>query len=197
MSSKINPVVDVAFPVAGADNNSQGFRNNFYNIQAALVTAKDEISELQKNAVLRAQISTINAEADNDLLGSTLRNGLYSQFNGTVYPTGAIDSVHPGINLSDGPAQHFSVSRSATLQLVGWLPGYSCIRLFLVNSDATANTITFATTIGVINYNENFPFVDPDYKITLGGASYSKYKIIEAFSMDSGANIFMSYIGTF
>jgi hypothetical protein len=35
------------FPIAGADNDSQGFRTNFTQIKSALRTASTEISDLQ------------------------------------------------------------------------------------------------------------------------------------------------------
>jgi hypothetical protein len=40
-------LVDTSFPVPGADNDTQGFRNNFGNLVIALNTASQEISELQ------------------------------------------------------------------------------------------------------------------------------------------------------
>jgi hypothetical protein len=36
--------IDGAFPIAGQDNNSQGFRDNFTNIKTGLNTAKSEIT---------------------------------------------------------------------------------------------------------------------------------------------------------
>jgi hypothetical protein len=39
--------INIAFPIAGADNDSQGFRSNFSHIQSALNVAATEISDLQ------------------------------------------------------------------------------------------------------------------------------------------------------
>lgn len=39
--------INIAFPVPGADNDSQGFRTNFTKIQSALSVASTEISALQ------------------------------------------------------------------------------------------------------------------------------------------------------
>jgi len=39
--------INIQFPIAGADNDSQGFRTNFSQIQSALKVASTEISELQ------------------------------------------------------------------------------------------------------------------------------------------------------
>lgn len=42
--------INVQFPVAGMDNDSQGFRTNFSQIQSAFDVAATEISSLQLNA---------------------------------------------------------------------------------------------------------------------------------------------------
>lgn len=41
--------INVQFPIAGEDNDSQGFRTNFSQIQSALAVASTEISNLQLN----------------------------------------------------------------------------------------------------------------------------------------------------
>lgn len=48
MASLINPSnIDVTYPVAGQDNDTQGFRDNFNIIKNNLNTAKSEISDIQ------------------------------------------------------------------------------------------------------------------------------------------------------
>jgi len=48
MASNINTTnIDTAFPVAGQDNDSQGFRDNFFNTNQNFVEAKTEIEALQ------------------------------------------------------------------------------------------------------------------------------------------------------
>ena len=42
--------INVNFPIAGVDNDSQGFRTNFSKVQSALGVAATEISTLQLNA---------------------------------------------------------------------------------------------------------------------------------------------------
>ena len=53
MSSTItnySSAIVAEFPVAGVDNDSQGFRTNFSKIKSSLKIASDEISALQLNA---------------------------------------------------------------------------------------------------------------------------------------------------
>jgi hypothetical protein len=46
MASQINPNdIDGAYPVAGQDNNSQGFRDNFTNTKTNFTYAANEITD--------------------------------------------------------------------------------------------------------------------------------------------------------
>ena len=50
MASNINTTnINESYPVAGVDNDSQGFRDNFATIKNNFVSAKAEIESLQDN----------------------------------------------------------------------------------------------------------------------------------------------------
>jgi len=50
MTSLINPTnIDITYPIAGQDNDTQGFRTNFTNIKNNLTQAASEITALQAN----------------------------------------------------------------------------------------------------------------------------------------------------
>jgi hypothetical protein len=52
MASNIDPSnIDENYPVAGIDNNSRGFRDNFASIKNALITAKNELTSIQNSQV--------------------------------------------------------------------------------------------------------------------------------------------------
>ena len=52
MASAIDPNdIDGSYPVAGQDNNSQGFRDNFTNTKQNFQYAYEEITAIQANAV--------------------------------------------------------------------------------------------------------------------------------------------------
>lgn len=58
MASNINySNIDGTFPIAGQDNDSQGFRDNFTNIKNNLRYAKSEIEDLQGKAVLKSALT--------------------------------------------------------------------------------------------------------------------------------------------
>ena len=72
MASNINPNnIDGSYPVAGQDNNSQGFRDNFTNIKVNFQYAEEEINDLETNSILKAALT-----------GSTLDNNMS---NNTIY----------------------------------------------------------------------------------------------------------------
>ena len=67
MTSAINPNnIDGAYPVAGQDNNSQGFRDNFTNTKTNFQYAADEITDLQSKVVLKQALT--GTTLDNDML---------------------------------------------------------------------------------------------------------------------------------
>lgn len=82
MTSNINPNnIDGTYPVAGQDNNSQGFRDNFTNTKSNFQYAADEITDLQSNAILKSALT--GTTLDNDMLGSLIYNGVVSSFGAT------------------------------------------------------------------------------------------------------------------
>lgn len=73
MTSAINPNnIDTAYPVAGQDNDSQGFRDNFTNIKTNFQYAEDEITDLQDKVLLKSALS--GTTLDNDMGGALLTN---------------------------------------------------------------------------------------------------------------------------
>jgi hypothetical protein len=69
MTSAINPNnIDGAYPVAGQDNSSQGFRDNFTNIKVNFQDAAAEITDLQNKVILKAPLQ-----------GQTLDNNMNDQ----------------------------------------------------------------------------------------------------------------------
>ena len=73
MASNINPNnIDGTYPIAGQDNDSQGFRDNFTNIRSNFAWAEDEISDLQAKVVLKSAL--VGTALNNDMGGSILNN---------------------------------------------------------------------------------------------------------------------------
>jgi hypothetical protein len=159
MTSQINVgTINTSYPVAGVDNNSQGFRDNFTAISAGLATAKTELTALQTNAVLKANLTT-NTVVNNDLNGSTISNGLYNRFYG-VYFSGGTVSAAANIDLVNGPVQKFVLSGNATLTFTGWPTAgkMGLIRVLIASDLNGVRTPGFATGGGgAIRYDVAYP----------------------------------------
>ena len=105
MASNINPNnINGNFPVAGQDNPSQGFRDNFNNTSINLGIAAEEISDLQAKSVLISPLagSTINNNfAGTPITAAQLRatsetiNDLGAQTGGIIldYATANIQKI--------------------------------------------------------------------------------------------------------
>ena len=92
MTSQINiTAIDELYPIAGQENDTQGFRDNFGAIRTALAVTKTEIETLQTKSILSSSL-TSTTPILNNLSGSTLSNGLYNQLNGVVRNAGIINT---------------------------------------------------------------------------------------------------------
>lgn len=192
MTSAINfTSIDIEYPVAGQDNDSQGFRDNFSAISAALAKAKEEITELHTKAVLVQELSPSTADKNNDLQGSTLRNGVYIQLNGKVRNAGTV-AGQSDIDVNNGPLHVFTLSADTTLRFTNWPDNgeYSVVRVHLKSNTLNPFTATLATESG-----GTIKLETPAPSLLL--SSNGKFKIIEAWTFDGGANVFVKYLGEF
>jgi hypothetical protein len=199
MTSAINySAINTAYPVAGQDNNSQGFRDNFTAISVGLSTAKAEISALQQNAVLTQDLATSSIPVVNNLLGSTISNGLISQLNPVFYNLGNITSAGSLININNGPVQQVRLTGSATLTFSNWGPAgsYSVARLIIFADQSASRTATLATTnSGVMRTATGW--VGGTNPITVVLGTNNLFQVIEAWTVDGGAHVYLKNIGEY
>lgn len=112
MTSQINPNnIDGTYPVAGQDNNSQGFRDNFTNTKQNFQYAYDEITALQANAVLAGQSNNLNDSIIGNaaLLGARL----------VSYSFGAVSGAQT-ISFGSGSYQYMELAGSVVLTISGF-----------------------------------------------------------------------------
>lgn len=150
MASNINPNdIDGAYPVAGQDNNSQGFRDNFTNIKTNFTAAANEITDLQNKVILKAALT--GTTLDNNMGGSLLYDALIQDFAAQKVSV-AETSGSISINYASGHYQAITTSGNITLSFINFPPNgtYGYIKLQLVISNAS-HTVTFpsAVTLGV------------------------------------------------
>ena len=113
MTSQVNPNnVDGTYPVAGQDNDSQGFRDNFTNIRNNLTFAKAELEDLQNKAVLKSALN--NTTLSNDLAGNAIVNGALTSWRETYNNVGLV-GANPNINFANGNYQKITLGVATTL----------------------------------------------------------------------------------
>lgn len=150
MASQINPNdIDGAYPVAGQDNNSQGFRDNFTNTKTNFAYAADEITDLQNNVLLKSALNGI--PLDNNMGGSLLYDALIQDFAAVSYNWGP-QSGTVAINYATGHYQSIVTADDITLTFSNWptTPTYGYIKL-QINITDVAHTVTLpsSVTLGV------------------------------------------------
>jgi hypothetical protein len=152
MASQINPNdIDGAYPVAGQDNNSQGFRDNFTNTKTNFTYAANEITDLQNNVLLKAALT--GTTLDNNMGGSLLYNYRSQQVSETVIPLGTTSGTVT-LNWAAGAVQTLTTSGSVTVAFGTWATTGSSARIVLqITVSSTAHTLTLpaAVSIGTSN----------------------------------------------
>ena len=198
MASNINDTgVNSNYPVAGQDNDSQGFRDNFTVISSNFVAAKAEIEALQTNSAVK--------NADNNFLGNSIINADFKNTTETAYVAGSTVNTSQNINLDNGAYQEFTVGADITLTLANWSSTTAKtgrIRLHIKSDQtpgsATNRTVTFASNAGggTIKTNNNWP--TGDLTAVIGApAGASTFYAFEFVSYDSGATVWAEYLGSY
>ena len=185
MTSQINyGAINTTYPVAGQDNNSQGFRDNFTAISAGLGVAKTEITALQSNTVLTADLATGTTTVQNNMLGSTIYNALYSQFYGVFFDGSLLGiSANANIDLTNGPIQKFKLAGNPTLTFTNWpttTGQWSVVRVILSSDGAGVRSVAFSTSLsGTIHYDTNYPTLPGSSTLgfTVGGESVTSVAV--------------------
>ena len=155
--------INVLYPVAGADNNSQGFRDNFSNIANALGSAKSDINELQLNSVRTDQTNNFNS--------SIIQQAQFQDCSVTLYDgTGVVETGNVMVDYTNGSYQKFSISGGThNFSVTNW-PGtdQSASMLLAVTTASISNTYINFTDPNVTNLSsDKFPFqlTEPHYYI--------------------------------
>jgi hypothetical protein len=192
VTSNINfAAINQNFPVAGQDNDTQVFRDNFDTIRNNFFEAKTEITDLQDNAA--------RTDGDNDFLynvvGSlTLQDAyLRKKDYGAAIVAGTQDisfkqAMYHVVKVGANTSLSFSEFPTGAVDITGLGQiGKATLELY---GDGTARTITFTTTGGtVIKKSPGFPG-----SVTV--TSDTNPVIIEVWQ-HSATVIWMNYLGLY
>jgi hypothetical protein len=186
MTSNINYTsINAAFPVAGQDNDSQGFRDNFGVIKTALSTASNEISDIQLNY---AKLTEANFFDGNTIEGAVFKNNAYDIQTQVVSPGTVTGGVFT-INYSAANYHVLSVSTNTNFQVSNWpSDAYAKLTLEITPTTSTTMTVTFSsvTVGGVIKRQRYLPYT----------CTNTYTQLWDIWTRDNGANTFVQFVGT-
>ena len=192
MTSNINYLgINENFPVAGEDNDTQVFRDNFDTIKTSLNTAKTEITDLQTNVA--------RTDVDNDfnrklISGAVMLNNYDKKFDGGVI------TAPLTVDYENGNYQIFRFGVNTTIEFLNFPDdestpsGLGKVTLELYG-DGTARTLTFSTSGGTVIKKLGFP---APFTVTSAEAAAGSGNpvIIEVWKHKSD-RIFLQYVGQF
>lgn len=210
MASEIDKVgIDETYPVAGVDNDTQGFRDNFGIIKDNFVKASNEITNLQDN--------TVKLTENNNMQGSYIIDATLKAVNEVVVnkglaeqedsiPAPAVDDLQ--INYSDG---HYHIwrlqpeDRDITFTLANFPPGtdsgeggedrFARMRVELIPVDAEeAGEILVSFDVeagGTILYSTNVGS-DVPFRLTQNDPY-----VYEFWSTDGGVTVYCNFLGRY
>lgn len=189
MSSNINPNnIDGAYPVAGQDNNSQGFRDNFTNTKTNFQYAANEITDLQNNALLKSALT--GTTLDNNLNGSLIYGGVIRQFSAVRVALGTL-SGSVNINYASGSFQTLTTGGPVSLAFSNFpAAGSTALVSVEITVSNAAHTVTVPAAVSVntsglvgINTGTNV--------ITFGAAGVYTLQFVTS---DSGSTITLNQV---
>lgn len=186
--------IDTAYPVAGQDNDSQGFRDNFSNIKQAVDDAKSAIATIEGTAPTTASGQT------NDFNDNTMTK-VVLQDTGFAAPSAETLAGETNVDFTSGHYRRLICTTEQpdtnTVVVQNWGPANSMSHMTLeVRSNNTNNkNLNFSTPTGSILTSTTNLDLSSDFVID-GSATPAKY-IFDMWSPDQGANIFVYYKGKF
>lgn len=179
------------FPVAGQDNDTQVFRDNFDTIKTSLESAQSEITDLLANT---AKLDDDNNFADNMISSAVFRDTMFAKFDGGII---GLPTTQLTVDYENGNYQVFRFSSNMAIDFQN-LPqnssasgpiGVGKITLELYGT-GTTSTLTFITSAGTeLRRNSGFP-------VSLTVSSTTAPIIIDVWRHNA-AYIFMHYHGQY
>ena len=144
--SNINPNnINGSYPIAGQDNDSQGFRDNFTNILNNFNFAKSEIEDIQNKAIFKSALS--GASLSNDMGGSTMSNISLKSAGYALYDFGSTSGTL-AIDFNQSNFFRVTTSGSVSLSLTNWPAYYGAVKVW-INVTNIAHTMQLPVTVNV------------------------------------------------
>ena len=189
MTSQVNPNnIDGTYPVAGQDNDSQGFRDNFTNIRNNFTFTKAEIEDLQNKAVLKSAL--LNTVLSNDFAGNAITNPTLTSWRETYNNIGSV-SGSVTINFTNGNFQKITMSGATILNFsfpTNTNNQYASIKLWVSNPN-TAYTLSFPNSLTLGDPDTVSGFSGNTITFSSAEISNSTDYYFEIFTVDGGTTL--------
>lgn len=195
MASQINPAaIDTTYPVAGINNNTQTFRDNWAAIAQNFTDAAREINDLQNKAVVTAPLTYGPPTISNNMPGQPLNGPVLSDFSYAIASHGTLIATNS--ETFDFTAGYWHTVTldgiNATISLTpANVPttGYSQIKIQCTVSNTTTNfslaalgTINPSSAAGLNITTKNLQFSTVGtYLITLGSIAGAAWDVSVEF----------------
>lgn len=205
MASSINTDgLDALYPVAGVDNDSQGFRDNFANIKTNLGHAKTEITDLQGGVA--------RVDQENDFDGNTIEDAVLSattpQLNSsfaTGVPTDSINPANTRADLSFGQGMVFRVEIDhdpTALRVTDLVNSRYCsVRYIITASPGGDKQVTIDPGNGTLKVNSSAANVPAGSTWTSAAgmliANEAYDLVVDVFSFDQGNTVYATFVGKY
>jgi hypothetical protein len=180
------------FPVAGQDNDTQVFRDNFDTIKTNFRFAQEEISDLQNN--------TVRTDQENDLNNNIVSKAVMRNNRDALLDGGAI-AVPISVDYTNGNYQIFRFGADITLGFlqfpnnISFPRGVGKVTLELYSDGPSRNiTLDPSNAVTYKKKSSDSEFTWSNNSFTL--SSSSDPVIVEVWR-HSNETIFIHYIGTF
>ena len=187
--------IDANYPVAGVDNDTQGFRDNFQIIKAGLEAADGKLDELVRN--------TAKLDATNDFQGSNLVDANMLRATDQFHNIGTVAN-NQNISFLNGHYQILTINPSGdnlTLTLADW-PDRDGLARLTVQIKTIADpggadgpkTITWLSEGGG-TIKAPSTFLSP---FSLNTGVYAEDPgIVEFWTYDRGTTVYANWLGRF
>jgi hypothetical protein len=188
VTSAINyAAINENFPVAGQDNDTQVFRDNFDTIKTNFLEAKSEIEDLQDN--------TARTDQDTDFNGNIITNAALQNVYDRTFEFSGLLMVPTTIDFENGNYQICRFGANVNIDFLNFPDddtnpsGMGKVTLELYG-DGTARTLTFVTAGGtVLKKSAGFP--------TPFTVSSSDNPVFVEVWRHKSDRIFLHYLGQF
>lgn len=190
--SEINYLsINENFPVAGQDNDTQVFRDNFDTIKQSLRIAGEEVADLQDN--------TARTDVDNDFNQKIIQRAVFQNTTQRKLDGGNIQTVSHTVDYENGSYQIFRFSQNTTVQFQNFpntdsVPAATGKLTLELYSDGAERVLTFSSVGGtVIKKSANFP---TSFVVDSAESGGGDPHFVEVWAHSSD-RIFLNYLGKF